>query len=115
MPGTIYHTEYWRYSYPQEGEDLICDGTQWSLDVRYENGFWMTYHGDNSFPRKAGLDYSLCSEFIMMITVMMKNKRRKPDEVIYCMVSFNKGGINYSYLTDDESISVGNRVVCTGW
>jgi hypothetical protein len=33
-----------------QGENLICDGTQWSLDVRYEDGFWISYHGDNSFP-----------------------------------------------------------------
>lgn len=104
------HTEYWRYSYPQEGEDLICDGTQWSLDVRYENGFWMIYHGDNNFPESW---FGLLTLFGIHHDGNGDDEKqeRKPDEVIYCMVSFNKGGINYSYLTDDESISVGNRVV----
>lgn len=98
------HTEYQRYSYPQEGEDLICDGTQWSLDVRYENGFWMIYHGDNNFPESW---FGLLTLFGIHHDGNGDDEKqeRKPDEVIYCMVSFNKGGINYSYLTDDESIS----------
>lgn len=107
------HTEYWRYSYPQEGENLICDGTQWALHVRYEDSFWIAYHGDNQFPEN-------WFELLDLFRINhdddngggdKEKGKRKPDDVIYCKVSFCKGGDAYSYLTEDESLSVGDKVV----
>jgi len=36
--------------YLQEGDMLICDGTQWSLFVRYEDSRVLMYGGDNTYP-----------------------------------------------------------------
>ena len=104
------HTEYWRCSYLQEGENQILDGTQWSLNVRYEDEFWITYHGDNQFPENW---FGLLDLFRINHDDDgdEENEKRKPGEVIYCKVSFSIGGGSYSYLTDDESISIGDKVV----
>ena len=50
------HTEYWKFQYPQEGPevDMIPDGTQWSLFVRYEGFHGVMYGGDNTFPENWG-------------------------------------------------------------
>lgn len=39
------------------------------------------------------------------------NKGRKGEEYIFCSVSFSKGGKTYYYRTEDESISIGDRVI----
>ena len=44
------HVEYWKSSYPQEGDMQICDGTQWSLAVRHEGSRGMFFSGDNTYP-----------------------------------------------------------------
>lgn len=39
------------------------------------------------------------------------NKGRKGEEYIYCSVSFSSGGKTYYYLTEDETISIGDKVI----
>lgn len=39
------------------------------------------------------------------------NKGRKGEEYIFCSVSFSTGGKTYYYSTEDESISIGDRVI----
>lgn len=109
------HTEYWRYHYPQEDDNLICDGTQWSLDVRYEDGFWIAYQGDNRYPEHwfglldlLGVDHDDGDEDD---ETGHTGSNQKPGEVIYCMVTFSKQGNAYAYRSDDESISAGDRVI----
>lgn len=106
------HTEYWRYSYPQDGAYQILDGAQWSLSVRYKNGFWTSYDGDNYYPENwfGLLDMFGISHDCEDDDSDDDEQDRNPGEVIYCSVSFNKGGSSYTYLTEDESISVGDRV-----
>ncbi|OPX92508.1 MAG: ADP-ribosyl-(dinitrogen reductase) glycohydrolase [Pelotomaculum sp. PtaB.Bin104] len=58
------HFEYWLSDYPQEGEMLVCDGEQWSLTVKYDDGTELNIGGDNTYPEKwndlldfFGIDY----------------------------------------------------------
>ena len=39
------------------------------------------------------------------------NKGKKGEEYIYCSVSFSSGGKTYYYITEDESISIGDKVI----
>ena len=39
------------------------------------------------------------------------NKGRKGEEYIFCSVAFSTGGKTYYYRTEDESISIGDRVI----
>jgi hypothetical protein len=108
------HTEYWRYSYPQDVGVKVFDGVQWSLSVRYENGFWISYEGDNHYPENwfGLLDmFGISHDCEDNDSDEDDEQERNPDEVIYCLVSFSKGGSAYTYLTEDESIAVGDRVV----
>ncbi|MGN1340154.1 MAG: hypothetical protein ACI4WS_07665 [Oscillospiraceae bacterium] len=36
---------------------------------------------------------------------------RRPSDLMYCSVEFNEGYNNYYYISDDDSIEVGDRVV----
>jgi ADP-ribosyl-[dinitrogen reductase] hydrolase len=113
------HIEYWRYQYPQEGDNIICDGTQWSLDVCYEKGFWVTYHGDNRYPENwfellklFGIDESdNDNDDENEGETNQDGNRRLTDKVTYCEVSLSKHGAAYSYLTEDRNISVGDMVI----
>ena len=40
------HTEYWRSYY----NSRILDGEQWSLTVRYADGYILGYAGSNAYP-----------------------------------------------------------------
>jgi ADP-ribosylglycohydrolase len=41
------HIEYWNSSYPNPN---ICDGEQWSLTIKYDDGFISEYSGSNAYP-----------------------------------------------------------------
>ncbi|MDI6605076.1 MAG: ADP-ribosylglycohydrolase family protein [Thermoanaerobacteraceae bacterium] len=108
------HTEYWKSEYPQEGDMIICDGTQWSLFVRYEGSRGLMYGGDNTYPENweallalFGIEYDDEDDDYDD----GEKPGRKPGEVIYCNVSFSEDGSTYYYQTEDESIKVGDRVI----
>lgn len=109
------HTEYWKYDYPQEREIRILDGTQWSLLVRYEGCHSLIYGGDNTYPES-------WNELLELLEIGYdedddyddyndKKPKRKSGEFIYCSVSFSKSAPTYYYLTEDENIEVGDRVI----
>jgi len=41
----------------------------------------------------------------------MKTDNAKPDQLIYCSVSFNKDGYTYYYRTEDGNLETGDKVV----
>lgn len=101
------HFEYWLSDYPQEGELRICDGEQWSLTVKYDDGTQLNIGGDNTYPEKwsdllefFGIDYDDEDGEV----------KRQPGELIYCSVSLD-GGKTYYYTTEDESIEIGDMVI----
>jgi hypothetical protein len=109
-----HHTEYWKSEYPQEGDMLICYGTQWSLFVRYEGFSRLMYGGDNTYPENwealltlFGIEYDDEDDDYDDD----EKPGRKLGEVIYCSVSFSEDGSTYYYQTEDESIKVGDRVI----
>ncbi len=108
------HSEYWKSSYPQDFDMIVCDGTQWSLFVRYEDSCGKIYNGDNNYPESwDGLlaFFGIASDEEEY--AFDDEERDKPEigDVIYCNVFFNKGTVTYYYQTDDESINVGDRVI----
>lgn len=114
------HVEYWKSEYLQEGDMLICDGTQWSLFVRYGGSRGIMYSGDNTYPESWN---ALLALFGMEPDEEddlddeeddfheERKTKRKPGEVIYCKVSFNDDGTTYYYQTEDEGVEVGDRVL----
>lgn len=98
------HTEYWNNDYPNP---CVCDGEQWSLTVRYSDGYTLSCSGSNAYPEnwKAlleffGIDYDDGDD----------EDKRQPGELIYCSVSLD-GGKTYYYTTEDESIAIGDVVI----
>ncbi|MGI6730317.1 MAG: ADP-ribosylglycohydrolase family protein [Anaerovoracaceae bacterium] len=101
------HFEYWLPSYPQEGEMLVCDGEQWSLIVKYNDGTTLDISGDNTYPE----NWNVLLEFFGIdCDDDEDNTKRQPGEVIYCSVSLD-GGKTYYYTTEDESIEIGDEVI----
>jgi hypothetical protein len=41
----------------------------------------------------------------------MKTDNAKPDQLIYCSVSFSKDGYSYYYRMEDGNLEAGNNVV----
>jgi len=99
------HTEYWNASYPNP---CVCDGEQWSLTVRYTNGFTLEYSGSNAYPEN-------WNELLSVFGIDREDKETDSDdltsELIYCRVSLEEGGKTYYYITDDESIEVKDEVI----
>lgn len=108
------HIEYWKSAYPQEADNLICDGTQWSLFVRHEGSRGIMFGGDNTYPENWNVLLNLFGIDDADGDSDDDDEdetERKPGEIIYCCVSFDEGGGTYYYRTEDESIEVGDRVI----
>lgn len=103
------HTEYWKSDYQQEGVNIICDGTQWSLFVRYEGTRGVMYGGDNTYPES--WDNLLSLFDIVYDDEDDEKSERKPGQIIYCSVSFSKDGDTFYYQTENEEIKIGDRVI----
>ena len=103
------HTEYWKFDYPQEGENIICDGTQWSLFVRYDVARGVIYSGDNTYPEN--WDALLALFDIVYDDEDEEKLERKPGQFIYCSVSFSKDGDTFYYQTESEEIKIGDWVI----
>ncbi len=41
------NTQYWTAEYPNP---CVCDGEQWSLTVRYSDGYTLKSSGSNAYP-----------------------------------------------------------------
>lgn len=52
-----------------------------------------------------------CDKGEMFNPAFYKRERRKEGQYIFCSVTFNRGGKSYYYLTEDDSIKVGDFVV----
>ncbi|MDD4495266.1 MAG: ADP-ribosylglycohydrolase family protein [Eubacteriales bacterium] len=98
------HTEYWNTEYPNP---CVCDGEQWSMTVRYSDGYTLSCSGSNAYPENwkvlldfFGIDYDDEDDEV----------KRQPGELIYCSVSLD-GGKTYYYTTEDEPIEIGDMVV----
>lgn len=104
------HFEYWLADYQQEGELRVCDGEQWNMIIKYDDGTQLKIGGDNTYPEK----WNALLEFFGIDYDDEDNKddkyKRQPGEVIYCSVSLN-GGRTYYYTTEDESIQIGDMIV----
>lgn len=100
------HTEYWNSDY---NNPCVCDGEQWSLAVRYANGYSLSCSGSNAYPES----WNALLEFFGIDSEDDEDEcfKRKPGEIIYCSVSLEDGGKTYYYTTDDESIEVGDEVI----
>jgi ADP-ribosylglycohydrolase len=106
------HIEHWQMSYPQQGELRICDGTQWSLFVRYAGSRGKIYSGDNTYPET----WAVLLELLSLADDGADDGEpdgepgRQPGDFIYCRVSFSDYGKTYYYQTKDEEIKVGDFV-----
>lgn len=98
------HTEYWNDHY---SNPYICDGKQWSLTVRYVDGYRLSCGGSNAYPNNWD---ALLAFFCIDNDKDDDETERHHGKLIYCSVSIN-GGKAYYYTTDDESIKSGDYVI----
>ncbi|MBN2852716.1 MAG: hypothetical protein JXQ23_08275, partial [Clostridia bacterium] len=98
-------TDHWRYS-----QELPCPGrkpTQWLLYSRYEGsrGWAVTGYKEGSEKWKE------LANLVGLAEHIERNEVRNPGEFIFCGIEFYEGGNRYHYLTEDESIRVGDEVI----
>lgn len=101
------HFEYWLASYPQRGDMRVLDGEQWSLSVRYSDGYALHFDGDNTYPMQweALLDFlGIEGEDEDAVP------ERQTDELVFVSVRLGEGR-SYWYLSEEDSLSVGDAVI----
>lgn len=52
-----------------------------------------------------------CHSIEMFKPYVYKSAKRRPSDLMYCSVEFNDGYNTYYYISDDDSIKVGDRVI----
>lgn len=95
--------------YPQERE-IVLDGTQWSLFIRQEGRRGRMVSGDNRYPES-------WDRLLALLGIRYEGDDEDedggplaPDEVIYCLVSFDDFDRTYYYRTDNPLIRIGDTV-----
>lgn len=109
---------------PGEPEDIVPtpdDVNSYTITVDLKSGAHRKISGSyNKYGLPAGWRYfirricELVSKFdftdVLSPSIYDRTKRRKSD-IIYCSVEFEEGYKSYYYITDDDSIEPGDRVV----